>query len=755
MEVAAEQVKALNAYCTANGTQFVDPDFPPIDKSLYKSDLWAKNWQCSTCQTMNELPPPVSKELALMPGLAALRKPLSCKACHEEAPRVQAQARPSQWLRPRDIRDDVTMQMGGTPWTLFREQPRSDDVRQGALGNCWFVAALSIVAENPDLIRRMFIGSQEYNANGAYQLRLCRDGEWHTVLVDDVFPCTNLDMLAYAKAARRQLWVPLVEKAAAKLFGCYQHLSSGTVAEALVQFTGFPADQFPLLGEGMPPSEEQRKPQAEMTPEEIAAAMVAKEAEVEELWQTLLDAKERGFIMGTSCVGRKDMKQKEMGLQAPHGYAVLDLRDIMGFRLVKLRNPWGIESWNGDWGPHSDKWREYPDLKRELRPEREDDGVFWFRWEDWREYFATVEICRTRDGAWSEVRQRGWLPSAVGMGTAVEFTCLTDTEVDISLHQEGHIVRGESGGNHMVDLGFALLRIAEREGETTYELVDDTLRKMQPCASKAFKLGEGTYYLIPITFNQFAVPAPRKYMLSTHSSQPLLIEQRDCDPRWMAEVMIQRTIKRGKRNEIVPPEKGGPVAVYTHHSEGEGGMVVAIENHHPMLCTSVTVDCSESPGVVSTRGVLFCQDSIPPGHRALLFVLSPKEGVNQYGWSMQQSYDVSQGVENHIPPLDDGQPCDIIHKAYPIPTSERQGGGFSDPRELLRNAMAGMQPPGGSMPGQGQRLGGPSSPGMGPADMDDDVDMEEEMLQAAIRASLAEGVGEQPPQEGGDGPKQP
>lgn len=128
---------------------------------------------------------------------------------------------------------------------VFREEPRSDDVRQGALGNCWFVGALSVVAERPELIRRIFLSmdGDGANPNGVYQLRLCRAGVWRTVLVDDLLPCTQHGLLAYTKAARRQLWVPLVEKAAAKLFHSYDNLASGTMSEAFTLFTGFPSEQ--------------------------------------------------------------------------------------------------------------------------------------------------------------------------------------------------------------------------------------------------------------------------------------------------------------------------------------------------------------------------------------------------------------------------------------------------------------------------------------------------------------------------------
>ena len=83
-------------------------------------------------------------------------------------------------------------------------------------------------------------------AAGAYQVRLCKDGVWVNVLLDDHFPCTMYGTLAYTSAARRQLWIALLEKAAAKLYGCYEAMSGGSVAEALALFTGFPTERIML-----------------------------------------------------------------------------------------------------------------------------------------------------------------------------------------------------------------------------------------------------------------------------------------------------------------------------------------------------------------------------------------------------------------------------------------------------------------------------------------------------------------------------
>ena len=104
-----------------------------------------------------------------------------------------------------------------------------------------FAGALSICAEKPGLIDKLLI-TKEYNRWGAYHVRLCHAGVWRGILLDDLFPCSKMwegriaggtiyfsrgGELSYLQSRRRQLWVPLIEKAAAKLFGCYGALNSG------------------------------------------------------------------------------------------------------------------------------------------------------------------------------------------------------------------------------------------------------------------------------------------------------------------------------------------------------------------------------------------------------------------------------------------------------------------------------------------------------------------------------------------------
>ena len=99
---------------------------------------------------------------------------------------------------------------------MLRDSASPTDVQQGALGDCWLLSALALLAEKPSLLEAL-LPTRVANDAGAYHVRLCCDGEWRTLLVDDLLPCTAHGAPAFGSAARRQLWVPLVEKACAKV----------------------------------------------------------------------------------------------------------------------------------------------------------------------------------------------------------------------------------------------------------------------------------------------------------------------------------------------------------------------------------------------------------------------------------------------------------------------------------------------------------------------------------------------------------
>lgn len=89
--------------------------------------------------------------------------------------------------------------------------------------DCWFLSALSCLAERPALIEWLFI-TKEYNAEGVYKVRLVKNGEWVVVTVDDYIPCMYNGKPLFASVAKNEIWVSILEKALAKLHGGYSAL---------------------------------------------------------------------------------------------------------------------------------------------------------------------------------------------------------------------------------------------------------------------------------------------------------------------------------------------------------------------------------------------------------------------------------------------------------------------------------------------------------------------------------------------------
>lgn len=110
------------------------------------------------------------------------------------------------------------------------------------------MSALASLAERPALIERLIM-TKDYNDRGLYRIRLCKNGEWHEVVVDDYFPCYPNGGPIFSKCGANEMWVLLLEKAYAKLHGGYKNLTGGAPFEALADLTGCPTTSFNLKDE--------------------------------------------------------------------------------------------------------------------------------------------------------------------------------------------------------------------------------------------------------------------------------------------------------------------------------------------------------------------------------------------------------------------------------------------------------------------------------------------------------------------------
>ncbi|XP_039958780.1 calpain-D isoform X3 [Bactrocera tryoni] len=581
-----EEKEALNKwkniiqYCSDNNELFVDDSFPPAPKSLYYNPT-------------NSIP--------------------------DGNPVVQ-------WRRPHEISCE-----GGVfpPWAVFRT-PLPSDICQGVLGNCWLLSALAVLAEREDLVREVLV-TKEICLQGAYQVRLCKDGKWITVLVDDLLPCDKRGHLVYSQAKRKQLWVPLIEKAVAKIHGCYEALVSGRAIEGLATLTGAPCESIPLQASSLPmPSED--------------------ELDKDLIWAQLLSSRCVRFLMGASC-GGGNMKVDEdeyqrKGLRPRHAYSVLDVRDIQGHRLLKLRNPWGHYSWRGDWSDDSELWTE--DLREVLMPHGASEGVFWISFEDVLNYFDCIDICKVRSG-WNEVRLQDTLKPLCSI-SCVLLTVLEPTEAEFTLFQEGQR-NSEKSQRSQLDLCVVIFRTRSPVSPEIGRLVEHSKRQVRGFVGCHKMLERDIYLLVCLAFNHWhtGIEEPHQYpqcILAIHSSKRLLVEQITPSPHLLADAIISLTLTKGQRHE----GREGMTAYYL--TKGWAGLVVMVENRHENKWIHVKCDCQESYNVVSTRGELKTVDSVPPLQRQVIIVLTQLEGSGGFSIAHRLTHRLanSRGLHDWGPP---------------------------------------------------------------------------------------------------------
>ena len=108
------------------------------------------------------------------------------------------------------------------------------DALQGAVGNCWMIAALAQLAEFPGYIKEHIFVTKEVSLEGKYEIRLFDFGlnDWTSIQVDDYLPCfsgssSSQTDVAFADLKDGKMWVALLEKAIAKKFGGYAKINGG------------------------------------------------------------------------------------------------------------------------------------------------------------------------------------------------------------------------------------------------------------------------------------------------------------------------------------------------------------------------------------------------------------------------------------------------------------------------------------------------------------------------------------------------
>ena len=248
---------------------------------------------------------------------------------------------------------------------MFQGGIEAADIKQGGLGNCYFLSSLAALTENPQRIRDLFL-NHSINTNGVTGVKLCKNGIKQCVFVDDCIPTKN-GRPAFTRTNGHETWVIMIEKAWAKIHGSYERIVGGDPCNTIRDLCGAPGDSYEIK-------------------------------KTEGLWEIIQKADNLDHIIQCSIDNQSEEQAaifKELGLVDGHAYTMISVKDIDYLRLCLIRNPWGNFEWKGDYSDDSDLWTD--ELKEAVGYKNEDDGCFWMKWDDVQYYFSRVSVNRIND----------------------------------------------------------------------------------------------------------------------------------------------------------------------------------------------------------------------------------------------------------------------------------------------------------------------------------------------------------------------
>ncbi|OAA56297.1 Peptidase C2, calpain, catalytic domain protein [Niveomyces insectorum RCEF 264] len=281
----------------------------------------------------------------------------------------------------------------------FMKNVSGSDVKQGCLGDCWFISCVSGLANVPGGLERACVA---YDTKiGIYGFVFYRDGEWIYSIIDDKLyltspcwdsPSVQRDLLeqidredierVYRKTYQtgskalffaqnkdqNETWLPLMEKAYAKAHGDYNSLTGGWIGEGLEDVTGGVTTEL----------------------------LMSDIFDIDSFWDNELSRVNEEFLFGCTTGLMDRGYGNRGGITEGHAYNIMEARVLKnGTRLLKLRNPWGkikAGTWEGAWSDGSKEWTT--EIKEEVGHTFGSDSSFWISYEDFLRKYEHID--RTR-----------------------------------------------------------------------------------------------------------------------------------------------------------------------------------------------------------------------------------------------------------------------------------------------------------------------------------------------------------------------
>jgi len=585
-EEAAQKIKARQKWenicseCFIRRENFVDPDFPP-------------NWRSiATCDDMT--------------------------------------------LKWRRIQSTRTSFFGR--WKMSRNGYNPDDIQQGSLGDCWLLSSLAVLAQYPDHIDRIVL-TKQMNGQGCYQVRLFENGKRRVVILDDYFPVTRSGSLAFARGKHNQLWVPLIEKAMAKLVGGYGHLIAGTTSEAFGALTGAPSGTIKINNPDF---------------------------NSEETFQRLKCLKTAGYLLALSCGSGGIIDEsiyRKKGLMSEHAYSLLDVREISDYqtkktyRLFKIRNPWGEIEWSGDYSRYSSAWRSCKKIREICKPYNLSRGMFWIDYTNLMKYFSRITVCYFGKD-WNSLPLAAVIP--VSKLVPQTFYLVRASEPSAVFFQ---LFQPTQRGSQNIELKYTDLGLFVVECNPS-NLIDTTRYKpvalilstrQQHLYVEAFLQRKKTYLIIPYR----TVPDLNACPCSISIYSPVPLASRKVEANLsnllapIAHICLTGGLQVKKSKKLL--QNGVHVTKY-ESSRGMGykNSIWVLAENTTTRAVEIGVTIANAKNVIVPRNSLVTKDVILPGHIQIVAVLVNEKPDEPWAYSLRFVSSTARNGEVHFPALEYG-----------------------------------------------------------------------------------------------------
>ncbi|KAG9296332.1 hypothetical protein G9A89_014924 [Geosiphon pyriformis] len=256
----------------------------------------------------------------------------------------------------------------------------SSSIIQDIVTDCSFVASLCVSASYERKFRKQLItrciypqnklGQPMYNPSGKYMIKLTCNGIPRKVFVDDLLPVSRTGTLMCTFSTNKdELWASIIEKAYMKLMGGYDFPGSNSGID-LHALTGWIPEHIFIRDSNFNP---------------------------QSTWKRILDGQTYGDALITIATGTMtDAEADLVGLVPTHAYAVLDVKEVNGFCLLQVKNPWSHKRWTGSFS-YLDESSWTPNLMELLDYDRQkairnDDGIFWIDFSSVSKYFDSIHM---------------------------------------------------------------------------------------------------------------------------------------------------------------------------------------------------------------------------------------------------------------------------------------------------------------------------------------------------------------------------